>query len=76
MLERITANPEILSGKPIIKGTRISVALIFELLASGMTEQDILEEYPRLSMQDIQACFEYASKSIQNEIYIDLQTAA
>ncbi len=56
LLERITANPHILGGKPVIRGTRISVEFILELLASGATESDILEDYPHLKPSDIKVC--------------------
>lgn len=67
MINRITFNPKILSGKPIIKGTRISVDFVLELLASGMTEEEILMEYPRLTKADIQAVLEYAAQIIKRE---------
>ncbi len=57
---RITINPKIMVGKPIIKGTRITVELILRLLAQGMAKQEILENYPHLQEQDIQAVLEYA----------------
>lgn len=55
-MERITTNPRILGGKPIIRGTRISVEFIMDLLASGVEEREILEDYPHLTLRDIQAC--------------------
>jgi uncharacterized protein (DUF433 family) len=55
LLTRITFNPDILAGKPIVRGLRISVAMILELLAKGATMQEILEDYPDLEMADIQA---------------------
>lgn len=58
---RITANKEILGGKPIIKGTRIAVEFILELLASGVTEDKILQDYPHITKDDIRACLEYAA---------------
>lgn len=67
MINRITFNPKILSGKPIIKGTRISVDFVLELLASGMTGEEILMEYPRLTKADIQAVLEYAAQTIKRE---------
>jgi uncharacterized protein (DUF433 family) len=75
LLKRITANPKILGGKPIIKGTRISVEFILELLASGATESEILQDYPHLKSEDIKACLEYAAVSSRNEIYLDLEHA-
>lgn len=74
-MERITANREVLGGKPIIKGTRISVEFILELLASGVTEGEILQDYPHLTKEDIQACLEYAAHSMKNEILLDLEKA-
>ena len=66
-IERITYKRGILGGKPIIKGTRITVNLILNLLANGMEEREILSEYSHLKKEDIQACLEYASKTIDNE---------
>ena len=73
-MDRITANREILGGKPIIKGTRISVAFILELLASGVTEDEILQDYSHLAKEDIRACLEYAAHAMKNEIFLDLET--
>lgn len=73
-MTRITANREILSGKPIIRGTRISVEFILELLASGVTEDEIIQDYPHLTKEDIRACLEYAAHSMKNEILLELET--
>ncbi|NJO02225.1 MAG: DUF433 domain-containing protein [Bacteroidia bacterium] len=59
--ERITLNPEVLRGKPTIRNMRFSVAQLLELLAGGMSSQEILEDYPYLEPEDIQACLLYAS---------------
>ena len=69
-MERITVNPKILGGKPIIQGTRISVEHILDLLASDVTEEEILEDYTHLSKEDIQACLKYAARSMKNEVYL------
>jgi uncharacterized protein (DUF433 family) len=66
-MDRISIDPEVLSGKPVIKGTRIPVYLIIQLLANGMTEKEILKQYPTLKKQDIKAALVYASKSLENE---------
>ena len=66
-MERITINPEIFSGKPIIKGTRISVEFILEMLSSGMSVEEILEEYPHLKKADILAAVAYAAKVLKHE---------
>ena len=70
---RITANKEILGGKPVIKGTRISVEFILGLLASGVTENEILQDYPHLIKDDIRACLEYAAHALRNEVFIELE---
>jgi uncharacterized protein (DUF433 family) len=67
VLSRITVNREVLSGKPIIRGMRISVAMILELLAKGATAQEILEDYPELENADIQAVLLYAHCLVENE---------
>jgi uncharacterized protein (DUF433 family) len=66
-MDRILIDPEVLSGKPVIKGTRIPVYLIIELLANGMTEKEILLQYPTLKKEDIKAALVYASKCLKNE---------
>jgi len=66
-LDRIIIDPEVLSGKPVIKGTRIPVYLIIELFANGMTEKEILSQYPTLKKEDIKAALLYASKCIEDE---------
>ena len=66
-MDRIIIDPEVLSGKPVIKGTRIPIYLIIELLANGMTEKEILLQYPTLKKEDIKAALVYASKCLENE---------
>ncbi len=64
IMNRIVIDSEILSGKPVIKGTRIPVYLIIELLGNGLTEKEVLWEYPTLKKEDIKAALLYASKCI------------
>lgn len=64
---RIVVNPKIMVGKPVIKGTRITVELILRLLAQGMTEKEILENYPHLKKKDIRAVLEYAAETVEEE---------
>ena len=64
---RITFNPNVLGGKPIIKGTRISVDFILELLSSGMSIDEILKDYKHLKKEDILESLDYASKVIKRE---------
>jgi uncharacterized protein (DUF433 family) len=63
----IICDPEILNGKPIIKGTRISVALILQCLASGMTREDILRGYPTVTKEGIDAALGFAARQFQGE---------
>ncbi len=63
----IVTDPEILSGKPIIKGTRISVALILQCIASGMTKEDILRGYPTLTLEGLEAALDFAARQFQGE---------
>ena len=66
-LDSIVVDPNVMRGKPVIKGTRIAVYLIVELLASGMTEEKLLHEYPALRKEDIRAALEYASRILREE---------
>ena len=63
LLERITVNPKIVVGKPVIKGTRLTVEYILNLLAHGATTEEIIREYKDLTQEDIQACILFATKS-------------
>ncbi len=67
MTDRIVIDPEVLVGKPVIKGTRISVEFVINLLAQGWKKEDILKNYPHLSKEDIFACLKYASEILQSE---------
>lgn len=68
--ERIVVDPKVLVGKPVIKGTRISVEFLLELLANGWTHEQILHEYDHLTREDMQACLAYATEVLcrNNEI--------
>ena len=70
-MKRITAHSQILGGKPIIAGTRISVEFILELLASGVTEEEILLDYPHLQQADLRACLLYAANALKNSFYLE-----
>ena len=69
---RIVANPGILGGKPIVEGTRLSVEHILGLLASGMSNQEIIADYPELSEESIRAVLAYAAQALQNDIIIEV----
>ena len=65
LLSRITIDPEICHGKPVIRGLRYPVEVMLELLASGMTTEELLVDYPDLQKEDFLACIEYAAKLTQ-----------
>ncbi len=67
-MDRITIDPEVMVGKPVIKGTRITVQLIVQLLANGATEAEILNDYPDLKKEDIKAALLYASECLGREV--------
>ncbi len=67
LLERIRQDPRVLTGKSVIAGTRISVDFLLKLMAQGMPEEEILDEYPRLKHQDIQAALLYAGNVVRQE---------
>ena len=65
--DRITIDPAVLVGKPVIKGTRLAVEFIVDLLAHGWTEEDLLRNYPGITTEDIRACLAYASALLHAE---------
>lgn len=69
----ITANPLILGGKPIIKGTRISVELILEWISNGASIKDINKSYPHLSEESIKEAIQYATEFLKNEIFVEIK---
>jgi len=71
--ERIEINPKVMLGKPVIRGTRITVELILRKLAEGATTQELLEAYPHLTALDIQAAIAYAADTLAHEETILLQ---
>jgi uncharacterized protein (DUF433 family) len=73
MRDRIEINPEVMLGKPVIRGTRIPVELILRKLSEGSTEADLLDAYPRLTRADIQAALAYAADTVAHETIL-LQT--
>lgn len=65
--DRIEINPQVMMGKPVIRGTRITVELILRKLAEGMPEADLLDAYPRLTREDVQAAIGYAADTVAHE---------
>jgi uncharacterized protein (DUF433 family) len=73
--ERIVVDPQILVGKPVVKGTRLAVEFLIDLLAQGWSEGDILRNYPGLTHDDILACLAYASQRLKSEKVYPLAVA-
>ncbi|HEB10550.1 MAG TPA: DUF433 domain-containing protein [Spirochaetales bacterium] len=67
LLSRIETNPQVLTGKPIVRGLRISVDQILKSLAAGIETEELLSEYPELESEDIKACLLYAAKLVEEE---------
>ncbi len=76
LLERIAMNPRVMTGKPVIKGTRLTLEFILNLLAHGATAQEILAEYKGLTLEDIQACILFANKLVENTAFMPLSAEA
>mgnify|MGYP000896419155 CR=1 FL=1 len=76
LLERIAIDPKVMVGKPVIRGTRLTVEYILELLAHGTAMDEILEEYPGLVKDDIYACLLFASKTLQDASFIPIEAGA
>ena len=72
MYTRIVSDPAILDGKPVVKGTRISVEFLLELFASGATRSDVLKAYPHLTAEDIEEALRYAAEALKHDRVIPL----
>lgn len=72
LLERIVLNPKVMVGKPVIRGTRLTVDFILNLLAHGATEKQILDEYKGITEEDIRACFLFATKTLKETEFMPL----
>ena len=76
LLKRITLNPQVSQGKPTIRNMRFTVAQLLDLLAAGMTYEELLADYPYLELADIQACLTYASRIANARSIVLLPQAA
>lgn len=76
LLDRISINPRVMVGKPVIKGTRLTVEYILGLLAHGASIEEILTEYPGLVKGDIYACLLFASRTLQDASFIPIEAEA
>ena len=70
--ERITAAPEVLGGKPVIRGTRVAVEFVLDLLGGGWSEQDVVDNYPGIHAEDVRACLLYARAVLSEERVLPL----
>ena len=73
LLKRIAVDPNVAFGKPVIKGTRIWVSLVLDLLASGMSDKEVLAEYPQLAPEDVRAALAYGA-ALADERYVGILT--
>ena len=73
LLDRIEIDPGKLGGKPVIRGTRIPVSLVVQLVASGMSVDEIIKEYPELSHEDIKAALLYVAKLAEKEVVLAIE---
>jgi uncharacterized protein (DUF433 family) len=76
LLERIAVDPKVMSGKPVIKGTRLTVSFILGLLAHGAGVDDILAEYAGLTVEDVQGCLLFAREALENTTFVPLAREA
>lgn len=74
MTDRIEVNPKIMLGKPVIRGTRITVELVVRKIAEGANEADLLEAYPQLTKADIQAALHYAADTLAHQEIVEQST--
>jgi len=72
LLQRIVCDPKVMTGKPVIRGTRLTVDFILNLLAHGMTEAEIGAEYPDVSGEDIRACLAFATRTLKDTEFMPL----
>ena len=75
LLQRITARPDVFGGKPIVRHMRISVELILSLLSQGITQEELLDDYPELKIEDIRACIAYAHTVISGDTLAPVSVA-
>jgi uncharacterized protein (DUF433 family) len=76
MFNHIAYNPQILSGKPHIAGTRLSIEFILELFASGATRDEVIKAYPQLTAEAVEEALKYAAQSVRNEVLLDVRVGA
>lgn len=73
--DRIAVDPKVLVGKPVVRGTRIAVEFVIDLLAAGWAQEQILDSYPNLTAEDVRACLAYAGELLHSEKVFPLEAA-
>lgn len=73
MFQQIAYDPKILSGKPYIRGTRLSVEFVLELFASGATRDEVIKIYPQLTTEAVEEALKYAAQSVKNDVLLDVK---
>lgn len=76
MFDRIVSDPEILGGKPVIRGTRISVEMILEWMGSGASREDIVQQYAHLTEEDVEQALRYAAASVRDDVVLHTKVAS
>ncbi len=76
LLERITVGPDVMTGKPVIKGTRLTVGYVLNLLAHGASIEEIIDEYEGVEPDDIRACILFAGRSLEDNAFVPLPTSS
>ena len=74
-MNRLVCDPEILGGKPVLEGTRLSIELILGLLAEGMTSDEIAGAYPEVTPEDLKAVLRYAAEALHNDVVLEVHPA-
>lgn len=72
LLRRIVTDPRTMAGKPVVRGTRLTVGLILNLLGHGMRPEEVVAEYPGLTVEDIAACLLFAAQSVDDPLFVPL----
>jgi uncharacterized protein (DUF433 family) len=73
--QRISVDPAVLVGKPVIRGTRLAVEFVIELMANGWTPEEVVENYPGIALEDVRACLAYARNVLEQERVFGAPTA-
>lgn len=76
LLKRVEIDPQVMLGKPVIRGTRITVELVLEKLAGGVSWDEVLKSYPRLQREDIAAALEFAAQSLRADAYVPARSSS